>query len=160
MTTYANPNLSPYSPVASAVGPIIHDRRVFNLAATAGHRPPSLIIGNDIVLFEVPAGHALVPHLCRFAFPQIDSHGTPTGQASIGTAAAPASLRAAAAVNAVRVDSGEDLLQPEAVIGHPTRPTPVVLRFTAAVATLAPTGQIVCDFALRAYRSDIDGVQV
>lgn len=158
MPTYSNPSLAPLTPIPSAVGPLIHDRRTFDPAAAAGYRPPSLIIGDDIVLFTVPAGCVLVPHLCRFAFPVIDSAGSPTGQASIGTTAVPAALRAAQSVGtAVRVDSGEDFLQPAAPIGNPTEPVNVVLRFTAAVATLAASGQIVCDFVTRAYRTDIDG---
>lgn len=158
MPTYSNPSLAPLTPIPSSVGPLIHDRRTFDLAASAGHRPASLVSGDDIVLFTVPAGCVLVPHLCRFSFPVIDSAGSPTGQASIGTTAVPAALRAAAVVSgAARIDSGEDLLQPTAPIGHPTEPVNVVLRFTANVATLATTGQIVSDFVVRAYRTDIDG---
>lgn len=163
MPTYSNPSLAPLTPIPSAVGPLIHDRRTFDLAASAGYRPASLVNGDDIILFTVPAGCVLVPHLTRIAFPVIDSNGAPTGQASIGhivqdAAAVPASLRAAATVGtAVRVDSGEDFLQPAAPIGHPTLPTNVILRFTANVATLAASGQIVCDYFVRAYRTDIDG---
>lgn len=164
MPTYRNPSLSQLTPIPSAVGVLIHDRRTFDLAAGAGYRPPSLVNGDDIVLYEIPAGQVLVPHLCRFSLPQIDSNGTPTGQASIGhiintptPTAVPASLRAAAAVSAARIDSAEDLLQPAAPIGHPTSPTLLVLRLTANVATLATTGQIIADVVTRAYRSDIDG---
>ena len=158
MPTYSNPSLAPLTPIPSSVGPVIHDRRTFDLAAAAGYRPASLVNGDDIVLFTVPAGCVLVPHLCRIAFPVIDSNGSPTGQASIGTTTTPAALRAAASVGtAVRVDSGEDFLQPSAPIGSPTEPVNVVLRFTANVATLATTGQIVCDYFVRAYRTDVDG---
>jgi hypothetical protein len=163
MPTYSNPSLATLTPIPSTVGPAIHDRRVFDLAAAAGYRPPSLVNTDDIVLFTVPAGCVLIPHLTRIAFPVIDSNGTPTGQASIGhvvqdAAAVPASLRAAQSVGtAVRVDSGEDFLQPNVPIGHPTLPTNVILRLTANVATLAASGQIVSDYFVRAYRSDIDG---
>ena len=164
MPTYRNPSLATLTPIPSAAGPLIHDRRVFDLAATAGHRPPSLIIGDDIVLYEVPANQVLVPHLCRFALPIIDSNGAPTGSASLGhivqtptPIVVPASLRATALVNAARIDSAEDLLQPTAPIGNSEVPTLLILRFTAAVATIAPTGQIIADIVTRAYRRDIDG---
>lgn len=158
MATYSNPSLATLTPIPSAVGPLIHDRRVFDLAAAAGYRPSTLVSGDDIVLFTVPAGCVLVPHLCRIAFPVIDSNGAPTGQASIGTTAVPAALRAAQAISgSARVDSGEDFLAPAAPIGHPTEPVNVVLRLTANVATIAASGQIVSDFVVRAYRSDIDG---
>lgn len=164
MPTYRNPSNALLTPISDAVGVLVHDRRTFDLAAAAGYRPPSLVNTDDIVLYEVPAGQVLVPHLCRFAIPVIDSNGAPTGQASLGhivqtptPIAATASLRAAAAVNAARIDSAEDLLQPTAPIGHPEFPTLVVLRFTANVATVAPTGQIIADVVTRAYRRDIDG---
>ena len=159
MATYANPFPSKQGPIPSAVGVLVHDRQVFDLAATAGYRPAAAPAINDLIqIFEVPAGCALVPHLSRIAIPVIDSNGTPTGQASIGTAAVPAALRATGTVGtAVQVQSGEDLLEPAAVIGHPDLPTPVYLKFTAAVATLATTGKVVFDGVIRAYRSDIDG---
>ena len=154
---YQNPTLAQHVPTHIGVGQVTVDRRTFDLAAAAGHRPPSLVSTNDIVLFRVPAGFALIPHLCRFSFPIIDSNGTPTGQASIGVTGNLAGIRPAAALNVARIDTGEDLLQPAGPIGNPINDVDVLLRFTANVATIAATGQIICDFAYRPYRTDIDG---
>jgi len=112
-------------------------------------------IGDQIQIGVIPAGEILVPHLCRFTNPIIDSGAT--GIASLGTTALPAGIKATASVQAAATYVGSGFAISTGEVGADNAETPVYLTFTAAVATLAATGLIVWDQVTRPWNSMTDG---
>lgn len=155
MATFKNPAVLQGKPVPTQANQIAPVREVFDLANPA-YRPAAVANGDRIQIGVIPAGCKLIPHLTCIRLPQIDSNGTPTGQAQIGTANDPDALRAAGAVNAAQTLSGEDFTLATADLGAKFEDVPVYLAFTANVATLAASGKIVVDLALRPYDSAVD----
>lgn len=135
-------------------GQLTYNRFVFDLA-NAAYRPAVVAIADGIVVGVVPAGELLLPWLSRLDIPQIDT--TANGQASLGTIAVPAALKAAGVVNAAQLMTGEDFLTPAAVIGSRTVDTLIVLRFTVGVTTLAASGKIIGQFVTRPWDVATDG---
>ena len=154
MTIFANPNVTHnLRNTGNAAGLSIN---IFNFdLADSAYKPAAIGVGDKIQIGTIPAGDALVPHLCRIDVPIIDSNGTPTGSASIGTTGFPSALNATGAVAAAQLLSGEDFaLATAGNIGDANVDTPIYLTFTAAVATLAATGKITFVQITRALRQD------
>lgn len=156
MPTYKNPTNARIVATPEGATDLAVNPQVFDFANTA-YRPSSLVNTDKIEVGVVPAGYVLVEHLSAIRIPQIDSNGTPTGQASIGTAAVPAALRAAGVVNAALTLTGEDFTLTNGPIGSRTADTPIYLTFTANVATTVTTGKIRADLAIRPWNAAIDG---
>ena len=126
----------------------------FDLADSA-YKPASIANGDQIQIGTLPGGEALVPHLCRLDVPIIDSDGSATGSASIGTADTPAALKATTSVAAALLLTNEDFaLATAGTIGNANDDVPIYLTFTAAVATLATSGKITFVQISRAFRQD------
>ena len=161
MTIYANPAVSRNVRNTGNASDLTVNVFVFDLANTA-YRPASIGVGDQIQVGVVPAGDILVPHLCRYDSAVVDSNGTPTGSASLGTIGTPAALKATTAVGATQLLTAEDFaLATAGTIGDPNADVPIYLTFTAAVATLAATGKITFVQITRAAREDgIDGAAV
>lgn len=120
--------------------------------AVASYRPAALAANDRVLIGIVPAGCRLVPHLSRIALPALS---TGTGNYSVGTGAAPANLAAAAASNAARVLSGENILQ--ASVGSREVDTPIYAVITVASQAVPTTGAIVADLVVRPWDTAIDG---
>lgn len=120
------------------------------------YRPPAVVATDRILIGIVPAGCKLVEHLSRIAIPALDSNGVPTGDYSVGTAATPAALAAAAAAETPRTLTVANILVP-GNIGSRAVDTPIYAVFTSNVATVPAAGVIVADLVVRAFDSSIDG---
>lgn len=155
-TNYTNPAAERSMANSDSAGQLVVNPFKFDVANTA-YKPASLGIGDAIQIGIVPAGCVLLPHLSLVRIPALDTNGSPTGSASIGTAASAANLKATTAVSAAQTLSGEDFLLVNGPIGSKTVDTPILLTFTAAVATLQTTGTIYADLAIRAWDANIDG---
>lgn len=153
MSTFRNPAVLQGKAIPLQAGEAVVNRDVFDFANTS-YRPSAVVSGDLIQIGVVPAGCKLVPHLSQIQIPAIDTSGTPTGQASIGTTNDTDALKAAGAVNAAQRLFGEDLLPADA--GAQYVDVPIFLAFTANVATLAATGKIVADLAIRAFDDRVD----
>lgn len=138
-------------------GQLTYNRFVFDFAAS--YRPPTFTNASSdkIQIGEVPAGEVLVPHLCRIEIPAIDTHGSPTGDYSIGTADDPDALKGTAASETAVVLTGEDILVQASGVGDRDEPTPIYLVALGAHATVAPTGKVVFEQITRPYDATIDG---
>lgn len=155
-TTYTNPAAERSMSNTDRAGTIVVNPFAFDVA-NAAYKPASLGIGDKIQIGIVPAGCVLLPHLSLVRIPALDTNGSPTGSASIGTAASAANLKATAVVTSAQTLSGEDFLLSNGPIGSKTVDTPIYLTFTIAVATLQTTGTIYADLACRAWDTTIDG---
>jgi hypothetical protein len=142
-------------------GAIYVDRQVINLADTVAV-PGPIALGDSIQIGVIPAGAVLVPELTTIQAARIDTGAT--GKATIETTIGSANICVEKAVNAALLLRGSDLkpspvpvepgqTSPVPEIGSTTDDIPIYLTFTAAVATLARSGFIVCDLALRAVQS-------
>lgn len=155
MTTHTNPKMA-VPPIANTAFTPIFFPFTFDFADPI--QKPAAIAANDLILIgTIPAGHVMLYQLSRFAIPQLDSAGSPTGDYSIGTEAVPAALKGSAASETAVALFGEDILIPAAVIGSPTDDTPIYIKAIAASATVPSTGKIVAELAYRAWDSSIDG---
>jgi len=157
MATARNPGVSKNVRTSEDAGQLTLNHFEFDLAAS--YRPTSFAAttSDRIQIGEVPAGEVLVPHLCRIAVPVLDTHNSPTGDYSIGTADDADALKGTAASETAVVLSGEDLLvQPDGV-GSRDQPTPIYLHALGAHATLAATGKVVFDQVSRPFDATIDG---
>jgi len=153
MATFKNPAVLQGKAVPAQAGGLCLNREVFDFAATA-YRPAAIANADRIQIGVVPAGCKLVSHLSQIRLPVIDTNGTATGQASIGTNGAPAALKAAGAVNTAQILSGEDLTAAD--IGAKEVDVPIYLVFTAAVATAQVAGKAIADLVVRPYDSNVD----
>lgn len=155
-TIYKNPAAERSMANCDSAGDLVLNPFAFDLS-NANYKPATLGIGDSIQIGIVPAGCVLVPHLSLLRIPALDTSGSPTGSASIGTAAAPASIKATAVVSAAQTLSDEDVLLVNGPIGSRTVDTPIYLTFTAAVATVQTAGTIYADLAIRAWDKTVDG---
>ena len=153
MATFKNPQDTNRGLSVLAQGLLVFDRFVFKLSAA--YAAGAAADESDIQIGEVPVDCVLVPHLSRLSVPVLDSNGSPTGDYSIGTLAAPALLKAAAAAETAAVLFGEDWNVPAGPVGSPSAPTPIVLHVTNVIATLG-TGDIVFEPVFRAWNPAID----
>lgn len=153
MTQTTNAHLVPAATPYSS-GDLLIDRQVTNLASP-GYWPATIAIGDQIQIGVVPQGAVLVPWLCNLNLPVIDSGPAGTLQGQIGTAATPAALKAATAMEAAQNIPGS-AFSPTAVIGDPVNPVPIFITATAAAVAAAQTGRIVFDLAYRPWRDDTD----
>jgi hypothetical protein len=156
MTTYANPAAERSMANNDRVGDLVVNPFAFDVA-NAAYKPASLAISDKVQIGIVPAGCVLLPHLSLIRIPALDTNGSPTGSASIGTSASAANIKATTSVSAAQTLSGEDFLLTNGPIGSRTVDTPIYLTFTAAVATLQTTGTIYADLAIRCWDKTIDG---
>jgi hypothetical protein len=156
MTDFYNPaTLNGPQAVPREAGQLTLIPSRFNFA-TASYRPAAIVATDRILIGIVPAGCKLVEHLCRIAIPALDSNGSPTGDYSVGTAAAAASLAAAGAAETARTLTVANILVP-GNIGSREVDTPIYATFTNNIATVPSTGTIVADLVVRAYDTSIDG---
>lgn len=153
---FRNPAVLAAKATPTGAGDLRLNREVFDFA-NPNHRPAAIASTNRIQIGVIPAGCKFVPHLSALRLPAIDSNGTPTGQASIGTTANPAVLRAAASVGTAVVHTGEDFTNAaNGDIGAKDVDVPLFATFTANVATVASTGRIAFDVVVRPYESGVD----
>ncbi|MDN5925036.1 MAG: hypothetical protein L0H70_08565 [Xanthomonadales bacterium] len=131
-----------------AAGAVYVDQQVTDVAGD--DFPTSIADGDLVQIGVVPANCVLVPHLCNIAVPILDTNGTATLKFTVGTAADTDVLVSSEkdAKAAVTLKPG-DLLP--ATVGDPENDTPIYLVATAAAATLATSGTITADLAVRAY---------
>lgn len=154
MTIYTNPKMG-VAPTANTAGVPSVFPFEFDFTNTT-YRPATVAALDLIQIAIVPAGHTLLPQLCRFAIPAIDAGGAPTGDYSLGTLAVPAALHASAASETPQALFGEDILVPTAAIGSPTDDTPIYIKAINASQTAPTTGKIVSELAYRAWDSALD----
>ena len=130
----------------------------FKFDLGASYAAGSATAGTKLLIGYVPADCVMVRHLSRLEIPEMDTHGTPTGDHEVGTEADPDALLASiASETAATVYSGEDFRTDTAtgVIGSITADTPIYLTVTNVLATLG-TGVIVFDVAYRAFSARTD----
>jgi hypothetical protein len=138
-----------------AQGLLAFNRFTFDL--TASYAAGAATDETLIVIGYIPVDCVMVPHLSRLAMPQMDSHGSPTGDWEVGIASnTDALLGTTAAETAAAVTFGEDWLRPAEVIGSRTEETPILVRVSNVIATLG-TGSIVFEPCFRAWNPLIDG---
>ena len=160
MTQYLNPHMvAAITP--NTRGALYADRQVTNLADPIAV-PAALAAGDQLQIGVIPAGSTLVPELSTLHLAIFDTNAAPTGQASIGTAASTAILAGAQVLSGTVKDLRGSALGFSALpgagvpLGSPDTDIPIFLTFTAAVATKAATGQVVCDFVFRAFEPNLD----
>lgn len=153
MATFKNPANKNRDLSVLQQGVVAYDHFEFDLSASYASGAAT-----DESLIEIgfiPADCVLIPHLTRIDIPQLDAHGTPTGDYEVGTAADPDALKAAAAAETAVVLFGEDLRQDTGPIGSATDVTPIYIRVSNVIATLG-SGVIVFEPAFRARRGVLD----
>lgn len=154
---YANPKVDAILPNVPAIGSLAFNRHTFDFADTS-YAPTDLNLADTVQIGVVPAGHVLVPHLCRLAVPQLET-GSPVSDYTIGTEANPDALKGSAPSETAAALFGEDWLVPVEAIGHPTEDTPIYITIiTANPAGTAVSGSVVFEPVYRAWRDDIDTV--
>lgn len=155
MATFKNPENEQRDLSVLAQGVLGFNRFTFDLEAAYA---ADLGAADDLILIGyVPPDCKLVEHLSRLYIPELDTDGSPTGDHSVGTAAAPAALLASTASETVStVYFGEDLLRQTVSIGSTSEATPIYIKIINVVATLG-TGVIVFEPVFRAYNPLIDG---
>lgn len=155
MTQYLNPHLVA-SITPNTRGALYADRQVTQLNDPIAV-PAALVAGDQLQIGVIPAGSTLVPEHCTLHLPIFDTNATPTGQATIGTAAGTADLAGAQVLSGTVKDIRGSALNFSALpggappLGSPDTDIPIFLTFTGSVATKAATGQVVCDFVFRAF---------
>jgi len=144
-----------------AAGAVYLDRQITNLNDPA-EVPAALAVGDQLQIGVIPAGATLIPELSTLHFPIFDTNGTPTGAATIGTAAGTSQLAGAQTLSGTAKSLRGSALGysalpgTEPALGSPDTDIPLFLTFTGAVATLAQVGQVVLDLALRAFNPNLD----
>lgn len=158
MTTRA-PNHFANVATPDGAGELAFEKFVFDLANT-GHLPAAAgFAANDLIQIGlVPAGHKLVPTLCRLDMIAIDTDGSPTGDWSVGDSTTPAALKASTASEAAAATySGEDWALATAEVGAHYVDTPIYIKIINASATTPHTGKIVFYQAIRPWGDgDVD----
>lgn len=134
-------------------GAVYIDRQITDLANRSVF-PAAVANADQVQIGVVPAGTVLIPHLCCFRFPRLDTNAAPTGKFKIGTDTVLDAIVLEQNGNAAVALTAEDFVL-TGVIGSPTDDTPIYLNASAAVLTLG-TGKVVLDVALRAWSDDVD----
>lgn len=137
-----------------ASGALYIDRQLTHFD-NANQWPAAIANGDQVQIGVVPAGCVLVPQLSCFQIPKVDTNGAATGKFKLGTADTIAAIAAEQNGGGALSLFGEDLVL-TGVVGSPTDDTPIYLTASAAVATVAATGTLIADLALRAWRDDTD----
>lgn len=154
---YKNPQVQKNVNTAEDAGDLVHNQFTFDFAKSYAPGSTALGVGDQIQVGVVPAGEVLVPHLCLLRIPAIDSNGSPTGTAAIGTATTDNALKATASVAAAQTLSGEDFTLTTGPIGADNADTPIYLTIKAVMATQITTGKIIFDQVCRPWDSAFDG---
>ena len=139
---YRNDTFTGYktAPSSERQSSLVVDYTEFDISKFPGF---ALALNEEIDLYQIPAGHELVPHLCRIMLPDLDAGGAPTAQVQIGTEGTPAALLAATAVGSAATDfSGEDFNGVTGRIGSLNADTPLKIRMSTAPQTQVTTGII------------------
>ena len=154
MATYTNTGITNLRTGEDA-GQLTLNNQVFDFAKD-GPATFTSVTTDKIHFATIPAGEVLVQHLSSISLPAIDTHGTPTGDYSIGTADDEDALKGTAASETAVVLTGEDILV-SGVIGSPNAPVLLYIHALAAHATVSTTGKIVSNLVTRPYDATIDG---
>jgi hypothetical protein len=159
MTQYLNPKLrAGFTPESAAA--VYVDRQITHLNDRV-EVPAHLVNGDKLQIGVIPAGATLIPDLSTVRIPVIDTNGAPTATGTIGTPDRSNSLAVTQTLSAPVYLRGYDLNYngqdtDTTIYGSADSDIQILLTLTAAVATQAITGRIVCDFAFRAFNPLLD----